>query len=227
MSKAKRFYTRRTRTLRKAAIALAMLLFCNVVLHLGFLLPRQPLRFAEQRSGVYEPTRVIAAQWRAGLLEWRWPGWKRPVDCLYLTEGANTLTLCDVYPSLLGWMGGYAFAIDCSDGAPTHVGWVAMSNSEDDQIAVFYGRLDVGADEIVWLTLRGEPEWEREGLYAFEGFEAGRDALFTRNGQTYLLFVIKKGELPISAAEAYQLVAETADGERVYDIEAMGATFWG
>ena len=227
MSKAKRSYTRQTRVFRKAAAALAMLLFCNVVLHLGYLLPRQPLRFAEQRSGVYEPMRVVAAQWRAGLLEWRWPGWKRPVDCLYLTEGTNTLTLCDVYPSLLGWMGGYAFAIDCSDGAPAHVGWAAMSNSEDDAVAVFYGRIDVGAEEIARLTLRGEPEWDIGDVYAFEGYEAGKNAAFTRGGQTYVLFAAKKDEIPISGMEAYQLVAETAGGERVYDVEPMGATFYG
>ena len=212
-NKAKHLYTRRVRALRKAALALAMLLFCNFVLHIGFLLPVAAFRYAGQRAGVYGRTRVAAARWE--------PGMMHATDRLYLAEGGGCLTLGCTYLYPLGWDPSFAWPIDASSGADAHLGLVDMSRDSHERTIVFYGRID--ASDVTRLELHGE------SVDGNTGFALGvsRDDWFVWDGKAYLLLAEPCRFGKWEQAE-YSLVVETADGGTTeYPVEQVASVSWG
>ena len=213
MKKTEKLRTRRQRALHALAWALGLLLVCNYVLHFGYLFPIQAFRCAEQREGVYERERVVAARWEPGMIH--------ATDRLYLAEGENCLTLGCTYLSLLGWDPSFAWPIDTSSGGDAHLGFVGMSRRNQHRTVVFYGRIDNPG--VTRLELHGE------SMDGNNGFALGvsRDDWFIKDGKTYLLlsdsYRFSDGEY----AE-YSLVVETEDGETVeYAVEQAAGVSWG
>lgn len=224
MRKAKRLYTRRIRAIRTAAIALAMLLLCNGVLHIGCLLPIQALRQCEQYEGVYERTRVVQRR-----LE---PGMMHLIDVLYLTEGENSLSLFCANPGLFGWMDGFVWPVDTSDGGDVHAGVVTMSRRNREGLVVFYGR--VKGTEGVRLTanvcteLRLDAE-HSEHVHVY-GHGVGEEYCRVRDGCTYFIFI---EPYPVPEEESlqyppvYQLIVNRGEEHIACEIERTASVFWG
>ena len=209
----KRFYPRHIRALRRLAIALSLLLFCNGVLHVGLLLPIQALRVCEQSEGVYERTHVVRRR-----IE---PGMMHLVDCLYLTEGGNTLSLFCTHPSIPGWLDGFVWPINISDGGEVHLGLVDMSRDKHERTVVFYGRID--ASDVTRLELHGESADRNTGF----ALGVSRDNWFVRDGKTYLLLAEPCSFGKWEQAE-YSLIVETENGETAeYPVGQAASVIWG
>lgn len=181
MRKGKRLYTRKNRAIRAAAAALLLLLFCNGVLHIGYLLPIQAARLGEERAGVFERTRVVLA---------RFCSVAHLVDRCYLTEGGSSLTLCWTHPAFYGWDGSFAFPLDTSAGGSIQAGVVGMVGMDRESRLVFYGRVKgtglqgLTANVKVWKSgLRGAGDVH---LY---GHGVGPEHRAERDGCTYFVFV--------------------------------------
>ena len=213
MKKTEKLRTRRQRALHALAWALGLLLTCNYVLHFGYLLPIQAFRCAEQREGVYERERVVAARWE--------PGMMHATDRLYLAEGKNCLSLGCTSLSLFGWDASFVWPVDTASEGDAHLGLVQMSRKGHEHTVVFYGRIDEA--DVTRLELHGE------SMDGNNGFALGvsRDDWFIKDGKTYLLlpdpYQFTKGEY----AE-YSLVVETEDGGTVeYAVEQSAGVSWG
>lgn len=213
MKKKKRFYPRHVRALRRLAVALGLLLFCNCVLHVGLLLPIQALRVCEQSEGVYERTRVVWRRWE--------PNMMHLVDALYLTESENTLSLFCTHPGLSGWLDGFVWPVDASDGGGAHLGLVDMSRDKHERTVVFYGRID--ASDVTRLELHGESVDRNTGF----ALGVSQDNWFVRDGKTYLLLAEPCRFGKWEQAE-YSLIVETEDGETAeYPVEQVASVSWG
>jgi len=224
MRKGKRLYIRRARALRTTAAALALLLFCNGILHIGFLLPIQLLRVCEQYQGVYERTRVVWRRWELGMMH--------GVDALYLTEGENTLSLFCANPSVYGWMDGFVWPVDTSDGGDVHAGVVGMSHRGREDVLVFYGRVkgteDVELTANVCTVKRADAE-HIETVHVY-GHGIGKADCFVREGYTYFIF-IEPYPVPEEARREHltgcQLFVNRGEEHIAYEIEQTAAAFWG
>ena len=223
MKKRKRLYPRRARALRRAALALAMLLFCNFVLHIGLPLPIQALRYAEQSEGVYERTRVVMKRWE--------PGMMHLIDALYLAEGENTLSLFCASPGVYGWMGGFVWPVDTTDGGDVQAGAVNMSRDGREDAVVFYGRVkgteavDLTADVLSeeWTDAEDGPR-----SYVYE-YEIGEEDRRVRDGYTYFIFVEpdpvpeEKQRFP----RAYRILVNRGEERIAYDFGPTASVYWG
>ncbi len=224
MKKTKRFYPRHVRALRRLAIALALLLFCNGVLHVGLLLPIQALRVCEQSEGVYERTHVV---WRH--IE---PDMMHLIDVLYLTEGENTLSLFCAHPSVYGLLDGFVWPVDTSDGGDVQAGAVGMTRRDREDVVVFYGR--VKGTENVELTANVRTEdWNdaENGTHIHVyGREIGKEDCLVRNGYTYFIF-IEPNPVPKDVRNRlpayHQLIVNRGEEHVAYEIEQGASVFWG
>ena len=220
----KHFYPRHIRALRRAAIALTLLLFCNCVLHVGLLLPIQALRVCEQSEGVYERTRAVWRRWE--------PNMMHLVDALYLTESENTLSLFCTHPSLSGWLDGFVWPVDTSDGGDVQAGAVNMSRGDRESIIVFYGR--VKGTEGLKLTANVRTEdWNdtENGLHIhIYGHGIGKEDCLVRDGYTYFIFV-ESNPVPKDVRNRlpayHQLIVNRGEEHIEYEIERGASVFWG
>lgn len=218
---------RRRRALRMAALALALLLFCNLVLHSGFLLPIQAVRLAEENAGVCEATRVIAAQWRPNLMHL--------TDRLYLTEGENSLTLSCTHlqPPPFGWGGAFAWPVDTSDGGDAQAGAVIMNRRDHEETLVFYGRVLGTEDVELTVNVRTEDWDDTENgphIHVY-GHGVGAEDILIRNGCTYFLFV-EPNPVPKEARNRlvphYQLIVNRGGEHISLELETnVASVFWG
>lgn len=223
MRNVKRLYTRRARALRRAAVALALLLFCNVVLHIGYLLPIQAIRLAEESEGVYEPTRAVMNQWR--------PNMMHLTDCLYLNEGEHSLSLGCTHLTPLGWDDSFVWPGDAFDGGDVQAGVVDMSRKGHERLLVFYGRVR-GTEDVTLTANAVRRDWddaaqtERIRVY---GHGVGEEDCLVRGGYTYFIFVEpdpvmeKLQQFPTS----YQLVVNRGEEHFSCDIERTASVLWG
>ncbi len=224
MKKTKRVYPRRVRALRRAAVALALLLFCSLVLHVGLLLPIQALRVCEQNQGVYERTRVVQRR-----LE---PGMMHPIDVLYLTEGENTLSLFCTNPGLFGWTDGFVWPVDTSDGGDVQAGAVSMTREGKERVLVFYGRVR-GTEEMELNGSVRTEDWNdaEKGLqiHAY-GHGIGEEDRVVRDGYTYFIFV-EPDPVPEETRSRlpcyYQLFVNRGGEHIAYEITQTASVFWG
>ncbi len=209
--KVKRLYPRRERALRTAGLALILLLLCNCVLHLGFLLPAWADAYAAQRSGVYGPLRTVAAQWKPGMLH--------KTGRLALLEGENSLSLRYTYWNLYGWEPSFLWALDTSDDADIHAGVVSLTRDTKDHILVFYGRIR-GTDVSSLFPSVVVDVAEENHVYAYAR-EITAEERYVRDGYTYFLSV-QPDDVPASLdgyAPRYQLQVNCGDWDASYDIE--------
>ena len=218
MKKEKRLYTRRGRALRAAALALALLLFCNGVLHIGFLLPSQAFRCAERRQGVYEREKIVARRWE--------PGMMHATDRLFLAEGKNSLTLGCTYLTPYGWDPSFVWALDASEGGDVQAGVIAMGRG-DKSALVFFGRIEGTDVEYLNANVRVD-DVENSHVYYY-GHEIGNTERVVRNGCTYYICVAPEpvpeelSRLPRS----YVLVVNRPDGSSDHAFELTAGVSWG
>lgn len=175
-----RVETRRRKALRRTAVFLAALLAVSA-LHLYALFPMQGVRYAEETYHTGK-TRAVARMLPPKQL-------RLGPALIYLTENENAvlLSITRFYP-LYGWMDGSGSALDCSDGAPIHVGVWNISRSGDDwreNANYLFGRIDdpavsslrirlcrldneTQAYQTVWTVPVSEESWtERDGMRYF------------------------------------------------------------
>lgn len=225
--KVKRLYPRRERALRTAGLALALLLFCNGVLHLGFLLPAQADAYAAQRSGVYGPLKTAAAQWKPGMLH--------KTGRLALLEGENSLSLRYTYWNFYGWEPSFLWPLDTSDGADVHAGVVGMSREGHEEVLVYYGR--VRGTDITHLTLDVSVETYdadtdadtlHRHVYAY-GKDAEETEQYIKGGYTYFICAVAD-PVPAEFADLtrrYHIVVNRESGSEDYEVEAVAGVCWG
>ena len=224
MKKKKRFYPRRVRALRRLAVALALLLFCNGVLHVGLLLPIQALRVCEQSEGVYERTHVVRRR-----IE---PGMMHLIDFLYLTEGENTLSLFCAHPGVYGWLDGFVWPVDTSDGGDVQAGTVSMTRRDREDIIVFYGRVKGTENVRLTANVRTEDWNDAESgphIHVY-GHEIGKEDCLVRGGYTYFIF-IEPNPAPKDVRNRlpsyHQLIVNRGEEHIAYEIEQGASVFWG
>lgn len=205
--KVKRLYPRRERALRTAGLALALLLLCNGVLHLGFLLPAQADAYAAQRYGVYGPLKTVAVQWKPGMLH--------KTGRLSLLEGENSLSLRYTYWNLYGWEPSFLWALDTSDDADVHAGVVSLTRDTKEHILVFYGRVR-GTD--VTSLYANIKVWAFEDHVYIYGNEIGAEEQYVKDGYTYFFSAVTD---PVPAewrgGESYQLQINRSDADDAWD----------
>lgn len=224
MKRTKRFYPRRIRALRRLAIALALLLFCNCVLHVGLLLPIQALRVCEQSEGVYERTRVVWRRWE--------PNMMHLVDALYLTESENTLSLFCTHPGLSGWLDGFVWPVDTSDGGDVQAGAVSMARGDREPVIVFYGRVKGTEGLKLTANVRTEDWNDAENgphIHVY-GHEIGKEDCLVRDGYTYFIFVESNPvpkDLRNRLPAYHQLIVNRGEEHIEYEIERGASVFWG
>lgn len=223
MKREKKIYPRHIRAIRTAAVALAMLLYCNSVLHFGFIfLPIQTLRQCEQLTGVYERTRVVQRRWE--------PGMMHLIDLLYLTEGENTLSLFGTHPGILGWQDSFLWTVDTSDGGDVHAGAVGMARNNHESDLVFYGRVKGTENVRLTANVRIEDRYDAgiEPHIHVYGHEIGKEDCLVRDGYTYFVFV-EPNPVPQDKPYPtdYQLIVNRGGEHAAYEIEQTAGVFWG
>lgn len=224
MKQVKKLYPRRVRALRMTAIALALMLFCNGVLHIGFLLPIQALRACEQLEGVCERTQVVQRRLETGMMHL--------VDVLYLTEGENSLSLFCTHPSIFGWMDAFVWPVDTSDGGDVQAGAVRMNRDGREDVIVFYGRVKGTEDMNLTANVLTEDRDDAEnGAHTHVyGREIGKEACLVRDGYTYFIF-IEPNPVPQDEQNRlpayYQLIVNRGGEHIEYEIMTTASVFWG
>ncbi|MBE6910616.1 MAG: hypothetical protein E7474_13755 [Ruminococcaceae bacterium] len=224
MRKAKRIYSRRERALRAALIALALLLYCNGVLHLGFLLPAQETAFAAQYNGVYGPVKTVAVQWKRGMMHF--------ADRLSLVEGENSLSLHGTYLAPYGWEPSFLWPVDTADGADVHAGVVCMCREAHEDVLVFFGR--IRGTDVTYLypnvTVQRYDDAEKQFVhvhgYANEVVEAEK---YVKDGYTYFICAFAD---PVPAEymdleRTFQLVVNRESGSEDHEVEYVAGVVWG
>lgn len=182
MRRRRRLPTRRRRALGCAALALALLLLVQGLLHTGLLLPIQAVRLGEGQEGVRD-TRVILRQWEPELYR---------TSLCYLTASDRALVLSHPHLTVRGWQGGGTALLDCVEDQPLHakeqvILLDAGAEAENRYYGThhfFYGRVDDPAIETVEIQLKVPPE-------AAEGGPSGHLTLtapiIEREGRRYFL----------------------------------------
>lgn len=212
--KAKRLYPRRERALRAAGLALALLLFCNYVLHTGYLLPAQEIYDTAQYAGVYGKLKTVAAQWK--------PEAKK-TGRYTLAASENALMMCYMYFSPLGWMTTTVWTADASGDGDVCAGVapLRLGNERDgyERVNVFYGRIR-GTDVSSLYPNVVVDVAEENHVYAYAR-EITAEERYVRDGYTYFLSV-QPDDVPASLdgyAPRYQLQVNCMNWDASYDIE--------
>lgn len=170
--------SRRRRTVRRVLIALAALFLVNHVFLIGLLFPIQAIRRNEEQAGTGR-TAVVCRDWE--------PKFRRDF-LVYLTENENATMLSGTRLTYLGWIDGFGVPVDCSEEAPIHGGWWAMSREGRDSLFYVFGRVDdPGIDLLtaqVWYEdwSGGEPVLRNAFSWGLE-----REDLLEKDGRYYFL----------------------------------------
>lgn len=216
--KAKRLYPRRERALRTAGLAIALLLFCNCVLHIGYLLPVQQTYDAAQYSGVYGKLRTVAAQWKPKLLG--------RLGRLALVEGENSLSLNDTHWSPLGWLSMGLHPVDTSDGGDVEAGVAVLWRDGYERVNVFYGRIR-GTDVSSLFPSVVVEVAEENHVYSYSR-EITAEEWYVKDGYTYFLSV-QPDDVPASLygyPPRYWLQVNGKGWDTGYEIETINGSSW-
>lgn len=168
--KREKLCSRKRRVVRRFVVFLVVLLAVNHFLQMGFLLPIQGIRQVEERQGV--PHGVV--------LDRLWTPEVHRTHLVYLTASEEAVTIADTYLSILGWIGGFGWPLDCSTGEPLYAGEMSMYRHEKDgTVYCYYGRVDDPSIETVEVSVRG-------AYYKDEGEQWEEDACLTAGSEDFL-----------------------------------------
>ena len=178
MKKQKRILTRRQSALRAAAIALAVMLFLNHVMHLGLIFPVQTVWQLEERAGI-EHTRVVKRSHTPEI---------QKTNIAFLSENDEATLFSSCHLTIYGWMANFHVALDCTGEEPLYAGVSYMSRDEN-RAWYFFGRVDDPAIQRVEISLC-ETEPNKMGYVHLVGDEVHRRAgipLEEQSGRRYFL----------------------------------------
>lgn len=178
MKKQKRILTRRQSALRAAAIALAVMLFLNHVMHLGLIFPVQTVWQLEERAGI-EHTRVVKRSHTPEI---------QKTNIAFLSENDEATLFSSCHLTIYGWMANFHVALDCTGEEPLYAGVSYMSRDEN-RAWYFFGRVDDPAIQRVEISLC-ETEPNKMGYVHLVGDEVHRMAgipLEEQSGRRYFL----------------------------------------
>lgn len=218
--KVKRLYPRRERALRAAGLALALLLFWNCVLHLGFLLPVQADYNAARREGVYGRLKTVAVQWKRDMMH--------ASDRLSVVEGESSLSLRCTYWTFFGWEPSFLWPLDTSDGADAQAGLVEMARDGHETALVYFGRVK-GTDI---ERLDAGTVFKVTGHTTYYGHEIAAAEQYVKNGNTYFISVVTDPVPPelrgLPHEESFRLMVNRGNEESEnYEVEYVAGVSWG
>ena len=137
---------RRRWVARRIAVFLLLLLAVNHVLHLGYLLPVQGIRDIEERQGAPHGE-TLARLWTPEV---------HATHLVYLRGSEGAVTIADTYLTLYGWMGGFGWALDCTEESPLYAGEMTMNrHGQAETVCCYYGRVDDPEIVRVAVSVRG------------------------------------------------------------------------
>lgn len=170
--------SRRRRTLRRVLIAAAAVLLANRIFLIGLLFPIQAIRHFEERQGTGR-TAVICRDripeiYKTGLV--------------YLTENETVTMLSGARLTYLGWMNNFGAPLDCTEEAPIHGGWWAMSRQGRDSLFYVFGRVDDPRIDLLTVQVWYE-DWAGFKAVRRNVFSWGlkRENLMEKDGRYYFL----------------------------------------
>ena len=203
MKKKKRILTRRQSALRVTAIALAVMLFLNHVMHLGLIFPVQTVWQLEERAGV-EHTRVVKRSPTPEI---------QKTNIAFLSENDEATLFSSCHLTIYGWMANFHVALDCTGEEPIYAGVSYMSRDEN-RAWYFFGRVDDPTIQRVEISLC-ETEPNKMGYVHLVGDEVHRMEgipLEEQSGRRYFL-VKYSGEWDYDAHSRVHPIVIGYDGD--------------
>lgn len=182
--------SRRRKGLRRALIAATALFLVNRIFLIGLVFPIQAVRHFEERQGTGR-TAVVCRDWAPEIYK---------TGLVYLTENENVTMLSVARLTLYGWMENFGVPVDCSEEAPIHGGWWAMSRQGRDSLFYVFGRVDDPRIDLLTVQVWYE-DWAgfkavRRNIVSW-GLE--REDLLEKDGRYYFLLKTRPvdfGEYP-------------------------------
>lgn len=219
----KKVTTRRHRALRNIAIAVIVIVLHSCISYYS-LTQMMALKYAKERVGIYDETEVVTMQ--------RVPELHR-FHHLYMIENENTVALSSVILRFVGWEGGFAWPVDCTQDRPLHFGAVRMNHSGENKgnaIIFFYGRIDDKSIERIELlevtTEYSSAEDEIVFKDIISSIESPRSEWMEKNGHYYFLEKIKATD---NWSAQHHIRAYDGDGAVVYESQSdnQSGVSWG
>lgn len=170
--------SRRKRSLRRVLMAAAAVLLVNRIFLVGLLFPIQAIRQFEERQGTGR-TAVICRDWAPEIYK---------TGLVYLTENENVTMLSGARLTLYGWMDNFGVPVDCTEKAPIHGGWWAMSRQGRDSLFYVFGRVDDPRIDLLTVQVWYE-DWAGFKAVRRNAFSWGleRADLLEKDGRYYFL----------------------------------------
>lgn len=170
--------SRRRRGLRRLLIAAAAVFLVNRIFLIGLLFPIQAIRQGEEREGVGR-TNLVCREWAPEIYK---------TGLVYLTENENVTMLSGARLTLYGWMDNFGVSVDCTEEAPVHGGWWAMSRQGRDSLFYVFGRVDDPRIDLLTVQVWYE-DWAGGELIRRNAFSWGleREDLLEKDGRYYFL----------------------------------------
>ena len=201
MKKEKRevLLSRRRRTARRVLIAAAVVLLVNRIFLIGLLFPIQAIRHNEERMGTGR-TAVICRDWVPEIYK---------TGLVYLTENEKVTLLSGARLTLYGWMDNFGVPVDCTEEAPIHGGWWAMSREDRKSLFYVFGRVDDPDIDLLTVQVWYE-DWSGGEPVRRNAFSWGlaREDLLEKDGRYY--FLIKN--YPVDFGEYTSSLRATVTG---------------
>lgn len=191
--------SRRRRTARRVLIAALAVLLVNRVLLIGLLFPIQAIRHNEERLGT-DRTAVICRDWVPEIYK---------TGLVYLTENEKVTLLSGTHLEPYGWMDSFGVPVDCTEEAPIHGGWWAMSREGRDSLFYVFGRVDDPGIDLLTVQVWYE-DWASGESVRRDAFSWGlaREDLLEKDGRYY--FLIKN--YPVDFGEYTSSLKTTVTG---------------
>ncbi len=176
--KRKRMRPRNRTAFRRVLIALAALFLVNHFLLTGLLFPIQAIRRCEERAGTGR-TAVVRRDWAPEIYK---------TGLIYLTENETVTMLSGARLTYLGWMNNFGAPLDCTEEAPIHGGWWAMSRQGRDSLFYVFGRVDDPRIDLLTVQVWYE-DWAGFKAVRRNVFSWGlkREDLMEKDGRYYFL----------------------------------------
>lgn len=176
--KRKRMRPRNRTAFRRVLIALAALFLVNHFLLTGLLFPIQAIRRCEERAGTGR-TAVVRRDWAPEIYK---------TGLIYLTENETVTMLSGARLTYLGWMNNFGAPLDCTEEAPIHGGWWAMSRQGRDSLFYVFGRVDDPRIDLLTVQVWYE-DWAGFKAVRRNVFSWGlkRENLMEKDGRYYFL----------------------------------------
>ena len=191
--------SRRRRGLRRLLIAAAAVYLANRIFLIGLLFPIQAIRQGEERQGTGR-TAVVCRDWAPEIYK---------TGLVYLTENENVTMLSGARLTLYGWMDNLGVPLDCTEEAPIHGGWWAMSRQGRDSLFYVFGRVDDPDIDLLTVQVWYE-DWSGGESVRRNAFSWGleREDLLEKDGRYYFLLKTR----PVDFGEYTSSLRTTATG---------------